>query len=226
MSALAPRRLAVAAAAGVVLAGAAWWTGARAGSEGGGQAAGGEVATTTAEVTRRDLRAQEEVDGTLGYGEARLVGNQRDGTITALPAEGATVTRGGALYRVDGKPVPLFYGPLPAWQALSVGVDDGPDVRQLEQNLVVLGYDPDRAITVDNHFSWATRAAVRRWQETAGLSETGTFAPGDAVWQRGPVRVGALRAAVGDKARPGSPLLEVTGTGRLVTIDLDASHGD
>ncbi|HET9559273.1 MAG TPA: peptidoglycan-binding protein [Actinomycetota bacterium] len=220
MSALPPRRLAV-AAAGVVLAGAAWWTGARAGSEG-GQATGGEVATTTAEVTRRDLRALEEVDGTLGYGEARLVGNQRDGTITALPAEGATVTRGGTLYRVDGKPVPLFYGPLPAWRALSVGVDDGPDVRQLEQNLVVLGYD--RAITVDNHFSWATRAAVRRWQETAGLSETGTFAPGDAVWQPGPVRVGTLRAAVGDKARPGSPLLEVTGTGRRVTIDLDASR--
>jgi hypothetical protein len=165
VSALAPRRLAVAAAAGVVLAGAAWWTGARAGSQGGGQDAGGEVATTTAEVTRRDLRAQEEVDGTLGYGEARLVANQRDGTITALPAEGATVTRGRALYRVDGRPVPLFYGPLPAWRALSVGVDDGPDVRQLEQNLVALGYDPDRAITVDNHFSWATRAAVRRWQE-------------------------------------------------------------
>ena len=223
MSALAPRRLAVAAAAGVVLAGAAWWTGARAGSEG-GQATSGEVATTTTEVTRRDLRAQEEVDGTLGYGEARLVGNQRDGTITALPAKGVTVTRGGTLYRVDGKPVPLFYGPLPAWRALSVGVDDGPDVRQLEQNLVVLGYDPDRAITVDNHFSWATRAAVRRWQETAGLSETGTFAPGDAVWQPGPVRVGTLRAAVGDKARPGSPLLEVTGTGRRVTIDLDASR--
>ena len=41
---------------------------ARAGGEGGGQATGGEVATTTAAVTRRDLRAQEEVDGTLGYG--------------------------------------------------------------------------------------------------------------------------------------------------------------
>ncbi|HJW62151.1 MAG TPA: peptidoglycan-binding protein, partial [Actinomycetes bacterium] len=206
-----------------VLAGAAWWTGARAGSEG-GQATGGEVAATTAEVTRRDLRAQEEVDGTLGYGEARLVGNQRDGTITALPAEGATVTRGRALYRVDGKPVPLFYGRLPAWRSLSVGVDDGPDVRQLEQNLVALGYDPDRAITVDNHFSWATRAAVRRWQEAAGLAETGSFEPGDAIWQPGPVRVGTLKAAVGDDARPGAPLLEVTDTGRQVTIDLDASR--
>jgi peptidoglycan hydrolase-like protein with peptidoglycan-binding domain len=223
VSAKLTRRLAVAAVAGTVLAGAAWWTGARAGSQAGDQD-GGEVATATAEVTRRDLRAQEEVDGTLGYGEARLVANRRQGTITALPTEGAVVTRGEALYRVDGKPVPLLYGRLPAWRALSVGVDDGPDVRQLERNLVALGYDPDRAITVDDHFTWATRAAVRRWQEVAGLEETGSFEPGDAVWQPGPVRVGELKAAVGDDARPGSPLLEATGTGRRVTIDLDASR--
>jgi peptidoglycan hydrolase-like protein with peptidoglycan-binding domain len=224
VSATLARRLAVAAVAGGVLAGAAWWTGARAGSQAGDPDGGGEVATATAEVTRRDLRAQEEVAGTLGYGEARVVANRRQGTITALPAEGAVVTRGEALYRVDGKPVPLFYGRLPAWRSLSVGVDDGPDVRQLEQNLVALGYDPDRAITVDDHLTWATRAAVRRWQEAAGLAETGSFEPGDAIWQPGPVRVGTLKAAVGDDARPGAPLLEVTDTGRQVTIDLDASR--
>jgi peptidoglycan hydrolase-like protein with peptidoglycan-binding domain len=224
VSATLTRRLAVAAVAGGVLAGAAWWTGARAGSQAGDPDGGGEVATATAEVTRRDLRAQEEVDGTLGYGEARVVANRRQGTITGLPAEGAVVTRGEALYRVDGKPVPLFYGRLPAWRSLSAGVDDGPDVRQLEQNLVALGYDPDRAITVDDHFTWATRAAVRRWQEAAGLAETGSFEPGDAIWQPGPVRVGTLKAAVGDDARPGAPLLEVTDTGRQVTIDLDASR--
>ena len=224
MSARLTRRPAVAAAAGVVLCGAAWWTGARAGGQAGGEGEGGEVATTTAEVARRTLRAQEEVDGTLGYGEARAVATQRQGTITALPAEGAVVTRGKALYRVDGKPVPLLYGRLPAWRALSAGVDDGPDVRQLEQNLVALGYDPDRVITVDDHFSWATRAAVRRLQEVLGLEETGAFRPGDAVWQPGPVRVGELKAGVGDAAGPGSPVLEVTSTSRQVTIDLDASR--
>jgi peptidoglycan hydrolase-like protein with peptidoglycan-binding domain len=222
VSARLTRRLAVAAAAGVVLCGAAWWTGARAGGQA-GEGSGGEVATTTAEVTRRTLRAQEEVDGTLGYGETRAVANRREGTITALPDEGAVVTRGETLYRVDGKPVPLLYGRLPAWRALETG-DDGPDVRQLEQNLVALGHDPDRAITVDKHFTWATRAAVRRFQEAAGLEETGTFQPGDAVWQPGPVRVGQLKAAVGDSARPGSALLEVTDTERQVLIDLAASR--
>jgi peptidoglycan hydrolase-like protein with peptidoglycan-binding domain len=223
VSATLTRRLSVAAAAGVVLCGAAWWTSARAGGQGGDQDRG-EVATTTAAVTRRDLRATEAVDGTLGYGETRLLANQRQGTVTALPEEGSVVTRGRSLYRVDGKPVPLLYGRLPAWRALSVGVDDGPDVRQLEQSLVALGYDPDRAVTVDSHFTWATRAAVRRWQEALGLEETGSVQPGDAVWQPGPVRVASRKAAVGDSARPGSPVLEVTDTTRRVTIDLDASR--
>jgi peptidoglycan hydrolase-like protein with peptidoglycan-binding domain len=223
VSATLTRRLSVAAAAGVVLCGAAWWTSARAGGQGGAQDKG-EVATTTAAVTRRDLRATEAVDGTLGYGETRLLANQRQGTVTALPEEGSVVTRGRSLYRVDGKPVPLLYGRLPAWRALSVGVDDGPDVRQLEQNLVALGYDPDRAVTVDDHFTWATRAAVRRWQEALGLEETGSVQPGDAVWQPGPVRVASRKLAVGDSARPGSPVLEVTDTTRQVTIDLDASR--
>ena len=217
------RRLAAGAAALAVLGAAAWAVAARPGPAAGDQGGGG-VATATAAVARRDLRATEEVAGTLGYGDASKVASGRQGTITALPAEGAVVTRGQTLYRVDDQPVPLLYGRLPAWRPLSVGVEDGPDVRRLERNLVALGDDPDRAVTVDDHFTWATRAAVRRWQEAAGLEETGTFQPGDAAWQPGPVRVGTLRAAVGDPTRPGSPVLEVTSTTRQVAIDLDASR--
>jgi peptidoglycan hydrolase-like protein with peptidoglycan-binding domain len=185
---------------------------------------GSAPATTTAAVELRDLRAQEQVQGTLGYGEARTVTNQRQGTITWLPQEGAVVRRGQTLYRVDGKPVQLLYGSLPAWRELAVGVDDGPDVRQLERNLVALGFDPDRAITVDDHFTNATGAAVRRWQEAVGLPETGTMRPGDAAWQPGAVRVGTLKAAAGDAARPGAPVMEATSTARQVAIDLDASR--
>jgi peptidoglycan hydrolase-like protein with peptidoglycan-binding domain len=217
------RRAAALAAVGLLAAGAAWWTVARP-QAGRGDPAGVAPATTTAAVAARDLRAQEQVQGTLGYGDARAVTNQRQGTITWLPDEGAVVRRGQALYRVDGKPVQLLYGRLPAWRELSVGVDDGADVRQLEQNLVALGYDPNRVITVDDHFTSATGAAVKRWQEVVGLDQTGTVRPGDAVWQPGAVRVGELKAAVGDAARPGSPVLEVTATARQVTIDLDASR--
>ena len=207
----------------MLAAGAGWWTVARP-QAGSGDPAGEQPATTTAAVAARDLRAQEQVQGTLGYGDARAVTNQRQGTITWLPEEGAVVRRGQALYRVDGKPVQLLYGKLPAWRELSVGVDDGPDVRQLERNLVALGYDPNRVITVDDHFTGATGAAVRRWQEAVGLDQTGAVKPGDAVWQPGAVRVGELKAAVGDAARPGSPVLEVTSTARQVIIDLEASR--
>jgi peptidoglycan hydrolase-like protein with peptidoglycan-binding domain len=217
------RRAAALAVAALLAAVAAWWTVARPRAGQHDPAASGP-ATTTAAVTRRDLRAQEQVQGTLGYGEARTVTNQRQGTITWLPQEGAVVRRGGTLYRVDGKPVQLLYGSLPAWRELAVGVDDGPDVRQLERNLVALGFDPDRAITVDDHVTGATAAAVRRWQEAAGLPETGTMRPGDAVWQPGAVRVGTLKAAVGDAARPGAPVMEATATARQVAIDLDASR--
>jgi peptidoglycan hydrolase-like protein with peptidoglycan-binding domain len=217
------RRAAALAVAGMLVAGAAWWTAARP-QAGRNDPAGSQPATTTAAVAARDLRAQEQVQGTLGYGEVRTVANQRQGTITWLPEEGTVVRRGQPLYRVDGRPVQLLYGKLPAWRELSVGVDDGPDVRQLEQNLVALGYDPDRVITVDDHFTSATRAAVTRWQEAVGLPETGAMQPGDAVWQPGAVRVGELKASVGDAARPGGPVLEATSTSRQVAIDLDASR--
>jgi hypothetical protein len=217
------RRAAALAVALILVAGAAWWTVARA-RAGRNDPAGSQPATTTAAVTARDLRAQEQVQGTLGYGEVRTVANQRQGTITWLAEEGAVIGRGQPLYRVDGRPVQLLYGKLPAWRELSVGVDDGPDVRQLERNLVALGYDPDRVITVDDHFTSATRAAVTRWQEAVGLPETGAMQPGDAVWQPGAVRVGELKASVGDAARPGGPVLEATSTSRQVAIDLDASR--
>jgi peptidoglycan hydrolase-like protein with peptidoglycan-binding domain len=217
------RRAAALAAVGVLAAGAAWWTVARP-QAGRDDPPGNQPAATTAAVAARDLRAQEQVQGTLGYGDARAVTNQRQGTITWLPQEGTVVRRGQAVYRVDGRPVQLLYGRLPAWRELSVGVDDGADVRQLERNLVALGYDPNRVITVDDHFTSATRAAVKRWQEAVGLDQTGTVRPDDAVWQPGAVRVGELKAAVGDAARPGSPVLEVTSTARQVTIDLDASR--
>jgi len=40
---------------------------------------------------------------------------------------------------------------------------DGPDVGALERNLVALGADPSRAMTVDRHFTWATASAIERW---------------------------------------------------------------
>jgi peptidoglycan hydrolase-like protein with peptidoglycan-binding domain len=147
------------------------------------------------------------------------------GRITWLPKVGQVVGRGGTLLSVDNRPVQLFYGPKPAWRDLSTGVDDGPDIRQLEQNLVALGYDPDQQITVDNHFTWATKAAVKRWQQARGLDQTGSFTTGmPAVFLPWAARVKTVDASVGSQAAPGGPVYAVTSNLHQVTVDLDVSQ--
>jgi peptidoglycan hydrolase-like protein with peptidoglycan-binding domain len=121
--------------------------------------------------------------------------------------------------------VQLFYGARPAWRDLAVGVADGPDVRQLERNLAALGYDPDHDITVDNHYTWATKAAVRRWQQARGLDQTGVFTTGmPAVFLPWAARVKQLSGSVGAQAAPGGPVATVTSDRHQVTVDLDVSQ--
>ncbi|WP_218043241.1 peptidoglycan-binding domain-containing protein, partial [Embleya hyalina] len=120
--------------------------------------------------------------------------NTGPGTITWLPGVGDTLVRGDRVYGRDGTKVPLFYGETPFWRALSVGVDKGVDVRELEQNLQALGYG---GFTVDERFTEATAAALKKWQKDMGRKQTGRFDPGDAVVLPDSVRVGEVNATLG-----------------------------
>jgi peptidoglycan hydrolase-like protein with peptidoglycan-binding domain len=194
-------------------------------------AATSEVPTGTATVVRTDIVERQLVAGRLGYdgrfavlgqGPAADAGGQpQGGTLTRLPAPGAVVARGQALYEVDGHPVPLWYGTRPAWRPFGPGMADGADVRQLEANLVALGFDPGRAVTVDRRYSWATAAAVRRWQRAAGLARTGAVPLGRVVFLPGPVRVGEVATTVGAVVQGGVEILAATSTRPVVTIDLN-----
>ena len=83
-------------------------------------------------------------------------------TVTSVIGVGATVGLGQVLYTVDSQPVIALSGVLPAWRTLSTSSDDGPDIQQLENSLVSLGYDPDGDVVVDNEFdSTAYRLAHR-----------------------------------------------------------------
>ena len=94
-----------------------------------GSQAAAAVATSSAPVVRADLTNTIQVAGTLGYTGPRTIVDQAPGTaFTALPAAGAVIRRGQALYEVDGTPVILFYGTRPAWRALYAGVAAGSDV--------------------------------------------------------------------------------------------------
>jgi peptidoglycan hydrolase-like protein with peptidoglycan-binding domain len=219
------RRLLAGVLAVAVLGGAGWWAGGHPGLDTATPPATPTAPTATATVARQDLNGQTKVSGTLGYAGSSTVQSPLQGRITWLPTAGQVIGRGGTLLAVDNQPVQLFYGTLPPWRDLAVGVDDGPDVKQLEQNLVALGYDPDHAITVDDHYTWATKAAVKRWQKARGLTQTGVFTTGmPAVFLPWAVRVNTLNASVGAQAAPGQPAYTVTSNRHQVTVNLDVSQ--
>jgi peptidoglycan hydrolase-like protein with peptidoglycan-binding domain len=195
----------------------------------GGDDAGGNrsptAPSTTATVERRDLVDRETFGGTLGYADASALRAGAAGTLTAIRESGSVVRRGHSLYDVDDAPAAwLLYGSLPAWRDFAPGMSDGEDVRQLERNLRALGCDLDADMTIDDEWTWATTAAVERFQDARGLTEDGTLAKGEIVFRPGPSRVGEVPATVGSAVAPGAELGELTSTRRDVTVDLDADR--
>jgi peptidoglycan hydrolase-like protein with peptidoglycan-binding domain len=152
---------------------------------------------TTASVTRRTLSESSTVDGTLGYGSVLELYDRLAGTFTWLPSVGAVIGRGGTLWRIDDLPVVLMYGSVPAYRTLKQGVSDGPDVTELNRNLIDLGFDPYSRITDEESFGEATAAAVKRWQNADGLAETGEVELGRVVFAAGARLVSEVKVTLG-----------------------------
>lgn len=187
-------------------------------------AAARPAGTASATVVRTDVVARQQVPGILGYPVTPPVVNQLSGVVTALARPGAVIRRGEQLYAVNGQPVILFYGGQPAWRTLIVGVGDGADVCELESNLSAVGADPQHTVTVDDHFSPATAAAVARWQSALGLPVTGAVALGQVVFAPGPVRVAADLTGLGADVQPGTAVIATTATTLSVTVNLDPAY--
>jgi hypothetical protein len=186
------------------------------------------VATGTAEVARGTLTERTQIGGRLRYTGSYTVDHQgTPGMLTAAPAAGAVIGRGGVLFRVTDSPVRLLLGSVPAYRDFRYGMSDGPDVRQLEQNLAAMGHDPRHRMTVDRHFSAATAAAIRRWEASRGrpaYRRTGAITQGEIVFLPTPLRVTALQTRIGAAVAPGSTVLTGTSTNRAVTAELDTSE--
>jgi hypothetical protein len=223
------RRVALAVGTAVVLAvavgGAAWAAGAfRADSQPPSGVADNAYPTALATVTLGSLSAQQQVSATLGYAGSYSVLNQATGVYTQLPAAGQVVRRGQVLYQVNGDPVVLLYGSVPAYRSLSEGMT-GADVRQLNANLVALGYATSSELDpASDYFSAETAYALELYQDHLGIPEPGSLAPGQAVFLSSAARVTTISAQLGAQAGPGSPVLQATATKRQVTIALDASE--
>ena len=148
-------------------------------------------------VERRDLVLTDTESGTLGYADPETVYDRLGGTITWLPAVGEAIDPGGELYAVDGAPVVLFAGATPAYRELAPGVGGGADVLELNRDLVDLGFDPEGQIALDDDWQSGTTDAVRRWQASRGLAQTGTIALGRIVFLPGAQVVTAVDPQLG-----------------------------
>lgn len=192
----------------------AWWAGHQRRTT-----ATAAVPVATAAVVRTNLASTVQLSGTLGYSGSYTVTAQRaQGTVTALPEAGHVITRGQSAFELDGGSTFLFYGTRPEWRDLHRDVTPGADVRQLESNLVALGYADAQELTVDDTYTWATDAAVRRWQDATGQTVTGRLALGTITYQAGPARVVSTPAGLGTAVQPGEVVLTTTSTTPVVTV--------
>ncbi|MFF0476803.1 peptidoglycan-binding protein [Streptomyces sp. NPDC004284] len=95
----------------------------------------------------------------------------------------------------------------------------GMDVMQFETNLAALGYT---GFTVDEKFTNLTAAAVKRWQKSLGVAQTGTVDVGDVIYSASKVRIGQPGARLGSAV--GENTLTYTGTTRKVTVNASAAE--
>ncbi|MEM8926446.1 MAG: peptidoglycan-binding domain-containing protein, partial [Actinomycetota bacterium] len=177
------------------------------------------------EIAVTSLRRTVEVEGEVVYAVNRPVVASGQGTITDMVAVGTPVEAGTVLFGIDDSPTMALTGSVPVWRAMSDD-DEGPDVGQLETNLVALGYDDD-ALTVDEVFTDYTATVVERWQTDLGVDATGEVAAGAVAFVPEGAVVTTVDAAVGDTlGNAASSLLTVSAGPRRITFAVAAADTD
>ncbi|WP_245237107.1 peptidoglycan-binding protein [Streptomyces iakyrus] len=116
----------------------------------------------------------------------------------------------------SGSPTP---GGAGAGAGETGGTLRGMDVLQFESNLAALGYT---GFTVDEKFTDLTARAVKRWQASLGLPQTGTVGVGDVVYSAGKVRIGHAGVRLGSAVT--EDVLTYTGTSRKVVVNASAAE--
>jgi multidrug efflux pump subunit AcrA (membrane-fusion protein) len=188
-----------------------------------------EPRANTAKVEKGKLSAMISMAGTLTYrarsdGSPYPVINRRSGIYTELPEDGDKVDCGGVLYGVNGHPVLLLCGSMPAYRSLWGG-DAGPDVAELNANLVDLGYATRAQLDPSSgYFSSETAFALEKLQARVGEDQTGTLDLGQAVFLPESVRIARASGELGGSASPGAPVLYATSDTPEVQVALDPSY--
>jgi multidrug efflux pump subunit AcrA (membrane-fusion protein) len=188
-----------------------------------------EPSVSTAMVERGKLSDVISQYGTLTYrarsdGSPYSVFDRAGGTYTELPDAGDEIECGDVLYRVDDSPVLLLCGSTPAYRSLSEGAS-GPDVAELNANLVHLGYATRARLgPSSDHFSSETASALEKLQSRLGDDRTGSLKLGQVVFLPEPVRIATVTGQLGGSTEPGAQVMTGTSDTLEVQLALDPSQ--
>ena len=177
------------------------------------------VAPETVRVEEGTLGRTLRLPATAAWDVTGTVYSPAGGVVTAVTSASGLLEPGSVLLRTNERPMVLIPGSVPAFRQLRVGTR-GRDVTALQRHLASLGYRVD---TTANRYSNVTAAAVRRWQRTLGVPQTGVVALGDVLF----VPEGELDApfrwtdavAIGAPLSAGEPILERLAASPTLTIE-------
>jgi hypothetical protein len=187
------------------------------------------VPVSTATVRQRTMESTEEFDGTLGYAGEGVIISGLNGTYTSLPEAGDILTLGDEVYEVNGIDTSyLMYGKRPAYRALDIDSDNGPDIKQLETSLKAIGFPNvlGKNFSPDWNFRAKTETAIERWQKRTNQEQDGRIEFGEVTFMPGPVRITEVVPELGSRSQAGQVLAYTTDTDLVVTLDLEADRRD
>ena len=151
----------------------------------------------------REIRATEDL---------RDLTNRLNGTVTGVVEPGTVLEEGDIAYWVNGEPVVVLYGDVPAYRTMNDASTnlEGDDIAQLETYLDENGYD-DVGMSVDGEFTAATESVVENWQEEIGATVDGVVDLGEVIFVGGPLDVVSVDVEVGDVLSDGRIVLTYSG---------------
>ncbi len=163
-----------------------------------------EPSLITVPVELRELSSRVVVRGTVQSSEetpiqvsAAALG---DAVVTRLPkVEGDELAEGEVAVEITGRPVIVLQGRLPAYRTMGPSME-GPDVRQLEEALVRLGYD---AGAVDEVYTSETGSAVEALYSSLGYKANGRTRDEEAAIDAARDRVRQLERSLASATRSG-----------------------
>jgi peptidoglycan hydrolase-like protein with peptidoglycan-binding domain len=127
-------------------------------------------------IEKRVLSSQIVTRGTARFGTPQPIAlapsplkSNAAGLITTVPRPNTQFKEGDVVCTASGRTVHILQGETPAYRDIVPGTS-GPDVRQLEEALKRVGFDPG---PIDGNFDERTSEAVAKWYKSKGYEPFG-----------------------------------------------------